>query len=167
MYVWRCCCCPIRMLNAIRPHPDHTRQRPTQYSVLSAQLLLTTKTERHSLVPTSPSTLSSSCGLGIYLPIYPSSRRHAGPMHPKGKGRSHSNPFPLSTAFEPIPPIMTPDLAATQTLRLNFTTRVPPPYSHVPHGFTRGKHARRERDGEWTVIEEQVCWARTGYTLAC
>ena len=94
-----------------------------------------------------------------YFPIYPSSSRHADPMHPKGKGRSYSNPFPLSTAFEPIPPITTPVYTPAPIVlpRKHFDELLPHELQlHILVCLVdlhEEEHARRERDGKWTVLK--------------
>ena len=80
-------------------------------------------------------------------------------MHPKGKGRSYSNPFPLSTAFEPIPPITTPVYTPAPIVlpRKHFDELLPHELQlHILVCLVdlhEEEHARRERDGKWTVLK--------------
>ncbi|ETW86857.1 hypothetical protein HETIRDRAFT_377477, partial [Heterobasidion irregulare TC 32-1] len=76
-----------------------------------------------------------------------------------GKGRSYSNPFPLSTAFEPIPPITTPVYTPAPIVlpRKHFDELLPHELQlHILVCLVdlhEEEQGRRERDGKWTVLK--------------
>ncbi|THH12282.1 hypothetical protein EW146_g7756 [Bondarzewia mesenterica] len=94
-----------------------------------------------------------------YFPIYPTQSNYADVAHAKNKSRSYSNPFPISSIFDEVPPVTAPAYTpAPVVLVLKSFDEVLPRELRL-HIFDclvqihEEEHALREREGKWTVLK--------------